>query len=189
MKRAIIVHCWEGTPQYCWYPQTKKELEDNGFVVVVPQFPETEAPKLSLWLSLLKDVIGKPDTETVLIGHSVGCITILRYLESLEEGEVLGGVVFVAGFTSDLGFDELKNFFHEPIAFDTIRSKALHFTAIHSDDDPYVPFIHGKIFKERLHATLITEHEKGHFSGPIDNETSCTSLPVVTTAVLAMVST
>lgn len=142
MKRAIIVHCWEGTPQYCWYPQTKKELKNNGFAVIVPQFPETEAPKLSLWLPKLREVVGEPDPETFLIGHSVGCITILRYLESLQKGEVLGGIVLVAGFTSDLGFTELKNFFETPIAFDTIRSKALYFTAIHSDDDPYVPLLH-----------------------------------------------
>lgn len=31
MKRVILVHCWEGYPDYCWYPQTEKELEEKGF--------------------------------------------------------------------------------------------------------------------------------------------------------------
>ena len=30
MKRAIIVHCWDGYPEYCWYPYVKKELESKA---------------------------------------------------------------------------------------------------------------------------------------------------------------
>lgn len=55
MPKAIIVHCWDGYPEYCWYPQTKKELEALGFEVVVPAMPETGAPKLSLWLPKLQE--------------------------------------------------------------------------------------------------------------------------------------
>ena len=47
MNRVIIIHCWEGYPEYCWYPQTKKELEKEGFEVRVPEMPETISPKLS----------------------------------------------------------------------------------------------------------------------------------------------
>lgn len=25
--KVIIVHCWGGNPDHCWYPQTKRELE------------------------------------------------------------------------------------------------------------------------------------------------------------------
>ncbi len=30
MKKVIIVHCWDGTPIYCWYPKVKKDLEGNA---------------------------------------------------------------------------------------------------------------------------------------------------------------
>ncbi|OHA63893.1 MAG: hypothetical protein A2940_00990 [Candidatus Wildermuthbacteria bacterium RIFCSPLOWO2_01_FULL_48_29] len=70
MKRAIIVHCWGGNPEYCWYPQTKKELEEQGFEVMVPAMPDTEHPKQSAWVPVLREVVGTPTEETYLIGHS-----------------------------------------------------------------------------------------------------------------------
>lgn len=185
MKRAIIVHCWDGCPEYCWYPSVKKELEANGFEVVVPAFPETEAPKLASWLPMLQDIVGIPDEETYLIGHSIGCITILRYLETLAPEQKIGGAVLVAGFTDDLGFAELSNFFTTDIDFDAIKTKANKFVAIHSDDDPFVALKYGDEFKEKIGAELITKHAMKHFSGEVDDEESCIELPEVVESVLA----
>lgn len=179
MKRVVIVHCWSGNSSYAWYPQTKKELEKKRFEVKVPDMPETDHPKLSLWLPKLKETIGNPDAELFLVGHSVGCITIMRYLETLEENQKIGGVIFVAGFTDNLGFEELKNFFEKPINFEKIKSKAKKFAAIVSDNDQYVALTHGNILKDKLGAELIIKHAMGHFSGPIDDEKSCKSLPEV----------
>jgi hypothetical protein len=186
MKRVIIVHCWDGYPEYCWYPYVKKELETKGFIVEVPTFPETDAPNLDKWLPVLQEKIGTPDENTYLIGHSVGCITILRYLESLDSGQKVGGVVLVAGFTDDLGFEELKNFFTTDINFEKVKQSANHFVAIHSDDDPYVPLKHGDVFKEKLKAELIIKNEMKHFSGPVDEEDSCTELPDVVQSIVKL---
>lgn len=184
MKRVVIVHCWDGYPNYCWYPQTKKELEAKGFEVAVPVMPETDLPRLSLWLPKLKEVIGDPNEDLYLVGHSAGVITILRFLEQLKDDQKVGGVVMVAGFTDNLGYEELKNFFESPIDFEKIKSKSKHFVAIHSDNDPYVPLKHGDMFKERLRAKLIVKHNMGHFSGPVDDTKSVTSLPEVSETIL-----
>lgn len=186
MKRAVIVHCWEGVADYCWYSRTKKELEGHGFHVDVPLMPETALPKLSLWLPKLQEVTESPDGDLFLNGHSAGCITIMRYLETLQDDERIGGVVFVAGFTDDLGFNELKNFFTTQIDFKKIKTKAKKFVAIHSDNDPYVALKYGEILKEKLRAEFIIKHNMKHFSGSFDDEESCTSLPDVTEAILKM---
>lgn len=182
-KKVIIVHCWDGYPDYCWYPQTKRELEEKGFEVIVPEMPETNVPKLSLWLPTLQK-IAEPHENLYLVGHSAGVITILRYLEQLPKGKKIGGAILIAGFTDDLGFDELKNFFTTPIDFEKIKSKANSFVAIHSDNDPYVDVKYGKIFKEKLGADFIIKQNMGHFSGPVDNEESCISLPDVASSIL-----
>ncbi|MDP3947641.1 MAG: alpha/beta hydrolase [bacterium] len=180
MNRAIIVHCWEGYPEYCWYPYVKKELEEKGFSVKVPTFPETEAPKQDAWVSCLTAQVGHPDTNLFLIGHSAGCITILRYLETLSENERVGGVVLVAGFTDNIGYEELSNFFTTPIDFGRIKGKSKNgFVAIHSDNDPYVDLKFAHIFKKELGAKMVIKHAMGHFSGPIEKEGSCTELPDV----------
>ncbi len=148
--------------------------------------PETDTPKLLLWLPKLQEVAPNPDENLYLIGHSAGVITILKYLENLAGGKKVGGVVFVAGFTDDLGYTELKNFFEQRIDFEKIKSKAKHFVAIHSDNDPYVSLKFGDIFKEKLGAEVIIKHDMKHFSGEVDNEASCTSLPDVVKAIEEM---
>lgn len=186
MKRAVIVHCWSGCPEYCWYPYTKLELAVHGFNVLVPAMPETDAPKLSLWLPELRRVVGTPDDKTFLIGHSIGCATIMRYIESLPEGESIGGAMLVAGFTDDLGFGELSNFFETPLDFEKIKKHCKKFVAIHSNDDPYVSLRHSDILKEVLDAQTIIKLNAKHFSGAADGEESCTELPDVVDALLEM---
>ncbi|OGM11923.1 hypothetical protein A2Z22_01675 [Candidatus Woesebacteria bacterium RBG_16_34_12] len=186
MKRVVIVHCWEGYPKYCWYPQTKRELEKKGFSVEIPEMPETKNPNLNKWLPKLKKTIKNPDENLYLVGHSLGCITIMRYLESLKDDERVSGVVFVAGFTDDLGYKELTNFFTQAIDFERIKKKSNTFYAINSDNDPYVSIKYGKELEEKLGARLIIKHKMGHFSGPIDDEKSCKSLPYVTQSILKM---
>lgn len=192
MKKAIIVHCWGGTPTDNWYKNTKRELEENGFTVTIPAFPDTDAPNLSKWLPVLQDSVKIPDEDTYLIGHSVGCITILRYLESLEEGQKVGGVVLVAGFTDDLNgvreiADELSNFFETPLDWGKIKLGAGKFTAIHSDNDPFVDLRYAKEFEEKLDAKVIIKNAMNHFSGPIKNEPACIELTDVAESIREMI--
>lgn len=184
MKRAIIVHCWEGYPEYCWYPYVKRKLGVKGFEVFIPEMPDTENPKLDEWLPELQEIIGEPDEELYLIGHSLGCATVMRYLETLGEDQKIGGAVFVAGFNENVGFDEIQSFFETPIDLDKIKSTVKKgFVAIYSDDDPYVDLKYADIFKEGLGAEIIIKHNAKHFSGPIEGEESCTELPDVISSV------
>lgn len=186
MKRVNIIHCWGGVPDYCWYPWLKKELEAKGFEVRVPAMPDTDFPKQKLWIPKMHEVIGDPSEDLILVGHSIGCISILRYLETLKEGQKIGGAVFVAGFTDDLGFDEIKNYFETPIDFEKVKSHCAKFVAIHSDNDSYVPLQQADILNEKLGADVIIKHEMGHFSGSVDDEKSCTELPDALEAVLKL---
>ncbi|MBI4257272.1 serine hydrolase family protein [Candidatus Uhrbacteria bacterium] len=186
MKRVIIVHCWDGNPEYCWYPWLKRELEARGFEVIVPAMPETSMPKMDLWVPVLADVVGKPDKDTILVGHSIGCATIMRYLETLGETETIGGAVFIAGFTTDLGFEEIHNFFETPLDFKEIRSHLPRLISIHSNDDPFVDLKYATILADELGAETTILEKMKHFSGPVDNEESCVILSQALDAVMNM---
>lgn len=180
MKKAIIVHCWEGYPEYCWYPYVKKELESIGFSVEVPAMPNTKNPKMNEWLKTLKKLADQPNENLYLIGHSLGCVTIMRYLESLPANTKVGGVIFVAGFNENVGYDEIQTFFETPINLEKIKTKSKNgFVAIHSDDDPHVDLKYADIFKNKLNAKIIIKHNAKHFSGEIENEKACLELPDV----------
>src|SRR4030066_2505824 len=97
-KRLIIVHGWEGYPEEGWFPWLKKEMEKRGWEVQVPTMPNANNPKLYEWLSFLQQITGKTDENTFMVGHSLGCITILRFLETLSDKESIGTIILVAGF-------------------------------------------------------------------------------------------
>lgn len=92
------MHGYKGKPETNWKPWLKGELEAEGFEVDVPAMPNTEHPIASEWTNKLAELIGEPSLDIYLIGHSLGCITILHYLETLRDGQKVGGVIFVAGF-------------------------------------------------------------------------------------------
>ncbi len=165
-KRAVLIHGWAGYPEEGWRPWLKNELEKKGFSVTVPAMPDTNHPKMKPWVDKLAKTVSTPDKDCYLVGHSLGCITILRYLESLKAGQKIGGVVLVAGFTSTLGYDEIVgSFFQKPIDWKEITSHCKKFVAIHSDNDPYVSLHYSEIFKEKLKASVVVEHNMKHFSG------------------------
>lgn len=181
MKRAIVVHCWGGYPDYCWYPWVKEKLEKNGFEVEIPSFPDTDEPKFEAWLKKIKEVAGDPSEDLYLIGHSLGCITIMRYLEDLDESQKVGGVVLVAGFSEDIGYPEIKSFLQKPVDYQKVKNSVKNqIVAIFSDNDPHVDLKFKDIFEEKLGAKTIVKHDAGHFSGPVEEgEKMCNELPEV----------
>lgn len=164
IKRVFVVHRWNAKPESDWYPWTKGELEKRGYFVNILKMPDTNKPQQKKWVPYLTKAIEEPNKNTFLIGHSAGVITILRYLETLKKGESVGGCVLVAGFTDDLGYKELKNFFPRAINWTKIRQRCKRFVAIHSDNDPYVKMYHGEAFRKHLGAKLVVERRKGHLT-------------------------
>lgn len=164
MKKVFIIHGWGGKPESGWRPWLKNELEKKKFSVSVPTMPDTEHPKMDAWIKQLAKTVGTPDKDCYFVGHSLGCITILRYLETLRGIQKIGGAVLVAGFSDNLGFKEIDSFFSKPIGWEKIKSRCGKFAAINSKNDVYVPLKHGKIFREKLGAELIVKDKMGHFS-------------------------
>lgn len=180
MKKAIIIHCWDGDPEYCWYPYVRHQLEIRGFEVKVPFFPEA-LPLLGEWLIKIKKVINSPDKNTFLIGHSLGGIAILKYLQALPPDQKVGGVVLVATFTDNMGFLPLANFFTKPLDYQAIKQHTKNFIVIASDNDPYVKFKHASILQRCLDAEVIWKHQE-HFT-ETRNKIQCLELPEVVLAV------
>lgn len=163
MKRVIIIHGYEGVPDDAWKPWLKKELMKLDFEVKIPSMPDPYHPRKDAWVSKISETVGLPDDSCYLVGHSLGCIAILRYLESLPQKVKIGRVFMVAGFTTDLDLDELETFFQNKINWDKIKSHCDQFVAINSKTDPYVSLDYADIFKKNLGAKVIIENDMGHF--------------------------
>ncbi len=173
MNRAFIVHGWGGWPGEGWFPWLKKELEARGFAVFVPQLPDTDNPRIQNWVPALSKTVGQARKDDYFVGHSMGCQTIARYLETLPEGAKVGGVVFVAGFfkrltglEDDAAVKETdRHWFGTPLDLAKVKSHLLKSAAIFSDDDPYVPLDNQEEYRDQLGSEITIEHNKKHFSG------------------------
>ena len=187
-KRVFIIHAIEGYPKEGWYPWLKQELQTQGFHVDTPAMPETHAPDMERWIAHLESKVGEPNTDTYFVGHSMGGQTVLRYLQTLRGEQKVGGVVLVASWTTltpaAASTPEeqalFKPWLETPINWDEVRTRSRHFTAIFSDNDPYVPLENAEAFSLKLGAETIVEHQKGHFSG----SDGVTELPSALNAVL-----
>ena len=181
-KRVFIVHGWDGYPKEGWFPWLKKELENEGFKVFVPQLPEPDRPLIQNWVPALAKAVGKPDGQTYFVGHSMGCQTIVRYLESLPEGLQIGGAVFVAGFLKELtnleddSVEIGKHWLEAKIDFKKVKSHLNKSVAIFSDNDPWIPLDNQNDFRDKLGSKIIIKHSMGHFSGSRDG---IIELPIV----------
>jgi len=173
-RRLIIVHGWEGSPDHGWYPWLKAEMEKRGWEVAAPALPNTNNPKVHEWLACLVQVAGKVDENTFMVGHSLGCITIVCFLENLPDTQSIGGAILVAGFDNPLGYKELENFYAAPINWEKAKRRCKKFVSIHSTDDPSVPVDNGVRLKEKLDAKKIVVGGFKHFSA----DDGITTLPL-----------
>jgi len=185
-KRAFIIHGWDGYPEEGWFPWMKRELEQRGFVVEVPSMPHPSEPTIDDWVDRVASLVGEPDENVYLIGHSIGCQTILRYVAALD-GKKIGGAVLVAGFFElvPLKTDEEKRitkpWLETPIDFAKVKEATTNITVILSDNDEWVPLEGNKqLFEQYLAPRMIVEHAKGHYSG----SSGVKELPAALEAVL-----
>ncbi len=162
-KRVFLVHGWDGYPDNHWFPWLKKELESRGFKVESLAMPNAAHPKVFEWLSKITESVGNPTKDDYFVGHSLGCISIVRYIVQLPPEAKVGGCVFVAGFSGNINIPEIAEFYLLPLDFKNTKKHCENFVTIFSDNDPVVPLDNKNLFEDKLSARTIVEHNKGHF--------------------------
>ena len=189
-KQVYIIHSWGGSPNEPMHQWLKLELERRGFDVAIPTMPHPENPTIKDWVLDLSQIIRWPDKNVILVGHSIGCQTILRYLEELPADAKVGGAVFIAPWLtlSNLESDEewtiAEPWLRTEINDSDIIKHLSKITAIFSDSDQFVPPENIEKFQKRFGAEIIIEHEKGHFT----TSDGVTKLQSALDAVLRIVS-
>jgi predicted alpha/beta hydrolase family esterase len=110
----------------------------------------------------LKKQIGFLKNEDILLGHSMGGLLLLQYLESAEMVETPRAVVLVAA-PWKIFKPELSQLMVDELDADVIMWKAREFFVVHSKDDKLVPFEHGKKLAEVLRANFIERDGEDHY--------------------------
>lgn len=168
MKRVFIVHRWSGGGKDDWLPWLKKELEKLDYEVFVPEMPDRDTPVIEKWVKHLSDIVDVPDSKTYFIGHSIGCQTILRYLENIKVS--VGGAIFVAGWfnlenmETDAEKEIARPWIKNNIDLGKVRKVLKKSTLIISDNDPYGCFEENKKKFAELGSKIVVLHNAGHIT-------------------------
>lgn len=171
MNKIYIVHCWGGTRDDGWYPWLDDELSDSNNAVYRFTMPNTLNPQIDEWVSFLDSQVDVLDDNTYFVGHSIGCQTIMRYLQSKDICKI-GGILFVTPWLDLLDYaiaDEesyniAKPWLTEKIDFDKVKLFTNNINCIFSDDDYFVSLDQKDKFEKLLGAFSVVVKGKGHIS-------------------------
>lgn len=161
-KRLFIIHGYTATPQNHWFNWLKAQAGLLGMEVIVPALPNTTAPQESEWVAELARQVGTVDENTWFVGHSLGCITVLRFLS--RQQHVAAGIIMVSGFSEPVDrLPELDGFTATPLDNLQVISKIPHRAVIASLDDDIVPADYSLRLSQQINAPLFGLPNGGHF--------------------------
>lgn len=166
MKTALIIHGAYGNPNENWIPWLKTELEKFGYEVAVPTFPTPENQNLESWFDAVSPYLEKLNSESVLIGHSIGAVFLLSVLEKLNTP--IKTTVCASGFLHDLGNDDFdkinRSFYEKDFDWQRIKQNSKDVFVFHGDVDPYVPLKEAESLAENLGTEVEVIKNGGHLN-------------------------
>ena len=172
MARVLIMHGWTNRRQEnTWHRILVSALRHQGHQVLYPQFPSTDNPSLSDWQELLLAELELLEEagpgESVVIGHSLGCV---NFLHAAVEGKIrnkIDRLLFVApadpkllGEIQGLNVDLSK-----PATKQALHAVVGSLTVVASDADPWIPDGVKPTFADPLGVDAVVIEGAGHFKG------------------------
>jgi len=160
-KKALILHAWYSKPKDNWYQWLKTKLEEENYQVFYPRIPtfESNYPQLKTAMNFVEKNF-PIDEETIIIGHSLGCLLAMRLAEKHQYKKM----VLVAGWDFDDLTKNHKSFWINKINHKQIKKNIKEIYCITSDNDPYITLFQAQEMNKRLGAKCIIIKKGGHFS-------------------------
>lgn len=163
-KRVVIVHGYTASPDDNWFPWLAEKLREDGVSVDVPQMPNSHSPEPMEWASRLQEVLPVASNDDFLVGHSLGCVSILRHVLALPAGSTVGGALLVSGFAKALSsLPMLSAFTTSAIEAEEVKRRVLRRTSIFSDDDVIVSPAASAELADALSTRVVKVNNGGHF--------------------------
>jgi predicted alpha/beta hydrolase family esterase len=158
MKRAVILHGTDASPESNWFKWLKEELEKAGYLVWLPSLPGNHAPNAKVYNDFLFGS-GWDFTDNLIVGHSSGAVSVLNLLSDSRCPKIKAAVMVGAWSTcegTDLPPEQFTNLFpSEGFDFDHIRSKSSNILFLHGSDDPFCPLQQAKNLAKNLDSEII----------------------------------
>ncbi len=174
MDRSLyIVPRWAGRPDtdyYSWLEAQVREARQGITSVRTLAMPNPSQPTIDAWVGVLDRTLGPaPAPSTILMGHSVGCQAVIRYLATLPPGQVIDGAMLVAAWWDvDKPWESIVPWIETPVDLARVRSAARRFVVLISDNDPFTADHerNRRLWEERIGAEVVLAPGARHFNNP-----------------------
>ena len=150
VNKILIIHGWNANPHDHWFNIAQREWQKFGYDVKIPEMPGNYFPKLQDWLKIIDSY--KVDENWILIGHSLGGVAILKYLENAPHK--ISKAILIATPYDAMNFGALNEFFNGEFNWQGIRQNCSKFEIINEDQDPAIPLEHGRKYAQALEGKL-----------------------------------
>ncbi|MCF2874069.1 MULTISPECIES: RBBP9/YdeN family alpha/beta hydrolase [unclassified Tenacibaculum] len=160
--KIYLIHGYTASPTSNWFPSFKKELLNENVEIIILDMPNSKEPKFKEWANHMEKMIINDSENTIFIGHSLGCVTVLNYLNSNKQKNIKG-LFLISGFVDETPIPELEEFIQPTLDYQYIINSTKNRIAISAKDDDIIPFQYSKRMANKLDAKFILLNEGKHF--------------------------
>lgn len=163
MQQLFIVHGFEGSPHGNWFDDLAQRARRAGMATAQIGMPHPHKPTVAAWQQTLDNAIGAADENTFLVGHSLGCISLLHFL-SRRRPRRIGGLLLAAGFADCLPkLPQLDDYIRACAPNDAVlRSIDMPVISLISTNDTHVPTHLSVCMAKSLHSRIHWIENGGH---------------------------
>jgi serine hydrolase len=140
--------------------QSLQRALGKEYDVRFPQMPDESKPDTKTWKTKITRELEDLDGSIILVGHSVGGSTLLKYLSEGNIVKPIAGLFLLAAPSWDednWNFDDLKL----PRDLEAKLSRIPQIFLYHNRDDEIVPFRHLALHAARLPRAIVRESNRG----------------------------
>jgi predicted alpha/beta hydrolase family esterase len=166
-KRILILHGYGTNPNEGFYKNMKKRLSEIGHHVELPSLPNSNDPNDVIQSNSIK---GQFD---IVIGHSFGCVTGIRYAEKhkLESLILISGFIDTKFNKGDPDIESLKDASTWKFNFSKIKSNCEKIQILYPNKDTAVTLSQTKKLSTELGSKIIRfQEEEDHVCGSKEDD-------------------
>ncbi|MEC6127287.1 RBBP9/YdeN family alpha/beta hydrolase [Acinetobacter ursingii] len=165
MKNVYIIHGYRAVPEDHWFIWLEQHIQQAGATAERIFLADSAHPDPEVWQECLNAQCSVLDENTIIVAHSLGCLSSLNFLSKALQHSSIAAGIFVSGFTEKLkAIPELDTFIESQRLDDKLlRQKILRRYVFLSSNDPFVPPPLSIRLGQRLNAQLLEIKQAGHF--------------------------
>jgi predicted alpha/beta hydrolase family esterase len=167
-RRFLIVHGVENyRPPGHWQYHVAETLRADREIVIYPQFPDADAPKLESWVALLRAELKQLGSgERIVICHSLGCLLWFHHVIGASPDHVVDRVLLVSPPSPTILWPAIEHFAPPAqLEGEHLRRAADAGTRIvASANDPYCPESARSLYATPLGLDIDVLPTGGHLS-------------------------